>query len=340
MKREAYKLKFAGSINNLKLVSDELPEPNHDELTVGVKAIGLNYADVFCILGLYKAAPKTNLIPGLEFSGMVIKKGSSVSEFEIGDRVYGATKFGGYVSHININKLYLLKLQDDWTFEEGAAFIVQSLTAYYALVVLGEINSSKNILIHSAAGGVGIYANRIAKKFNAFTIGTVGRKYKLELLRQEGYDKGILRSSRLKNDILNALNSRSLDIVLDTVGGKVFKTCFNLLAPAGRIICYGGGDFSTGNYSSNYLKLAYKYFSRPKIDPLRMIEQNRAVMAFNLIWLYEKGEYLKSLLKEIIKLELPKPLIGQSYVFEELPEAVRHFKSGKTMGKVVIKTGI
>lgn len=336
MKRKVYKLRFAGSINNLKLRTEELADPAPDEVTVEVKSIGLNYADVFCVLGLYEAAPKTNLIPGLEFSGIVIKKGSNVNEFNIGDRVYGATKFGGYVTHINIKDFYLMKLPDNWTFEEGASFIVQSLTAYYALVILGELNSSKTVLIHSGAGGVGIYANRIAKKFNAYTIGTVGKEYKLEMLRREGYDKGIVRSRRLKVDIKNALGSRSLDLVLDTVGGKVFKKCFNMLAPMGRIICYGGGAFSTGNYTSNILQLGYNYLTRPKVDPLKMIEQNRAVIAFNLIWLYENGEYLKKLLWEIIKLDLPKPLIGQSYIFDELPEALRHFKSGKTMGKVVI----
>jgi len=336
MKRKVYKLRIAGSLNNLKLKTEVLEELAPDEVTVEIKAIGLNFADIFCILGLYKAAPKTNLIPGLEFSGIVIKKGNNVSEFNIGDRVYGSTKFGAYATHININEFYLMKLPDDWTFEEGASFIVQSLTAYYALVTLGEIDSSKTVLIHSAAGGVGIYANRIAKKFNAFTIGTVGKEYKLELLRREGYDIGIVRSRKLKRDLQNALDSRSLDLVLDAVGGKVFKTCFNLLAPMGRIVCYGGGAFSTGDTTSNILKLAYNFLTRPKVDPLRMIEQNRAVIAFNLIWLYENGEYLKKLLREITKLDLPKPLIGQRYIFKELPEAVRHFKSGKTMGKVVI----
>ncbi len=337
MIRQVYFLKRAGSINNMKLLEQDLPEPAKDELTIEVKSIGLNFADIFSILGLYMAAPKINLIPGLEFSGLVIKKGENVKEYSIGERVYGATKFGGYVSHLNINQSYLLKLPDDWTFEEGASFIVQSLTAYYALVVLGEINQNKTVLIHSAAGGVGLNANRIAKKFSAFTIGTIGNESKAELLKSEGYDRIIVRDKNLKEKIQEALGDRSLDIVLEAVGSKVFKSSFDLLTHTGRIIVYGAGAYSTGNSASNLFKLAYKYFTRPKVDPLRMIEQNRAVMAFNLIWIYERGDYLRKMLDEVIKLELPKPIINHIFSFKYLPEAVKTLKSGKTTGKVIVK---
>ncbi len=336
MIRQVYFLKSAGSINNLKLIEENLPEPEKGKLTVEIKSIGLNFADIFSILGLYKAAPKFNLIPGLEFSGVIINKGENVNEFSIGDRVYGVTKFGGYASHINVDQSYVLKLRDDWTFEEGASSIVQSLTAYYALVVLGEINPIKTVLIHSAAGGVGLNAIRIAKKYSAFTVGTIGNNSKKELAESEGYDRIIVRDKNLKGKIIEALNGRSLDIVLDTVGSSVFKTSFNLLSHTGRIIVYGAGAYSTGNSASNLFKLAYKYLTRPKVDPLRMIEQNRAVMAFNLIWIYDRVEFLRKLLDEVIKLNLPKPLINHTYSFNDLPKAVRVLKSGKTTGKVVV----
>ena len=282
------------------------------------------------------APPKFNLIPGLEFSGVIINKGENVNEFSIGDRVYGATKFGGYAPHINVDQSYVLKLRDDWTFEEGASSIVQSLTAYYALVVLGEINPNKTVLIHSAAGGVGLNAIRIAKKYSAFTIGTIGNNSKKELAESEGYDRIIVRDKNLKGKIIEALNGRSLDIVLDTVGSSVFKTSFNLLSHTGRIIVYGAGAYSTGNSTTNLFKLAYKYLTRPKVDPLRMIEQNRAVMAFNLIWIYDRVEFLRKLLDEVIKLNLPKPIINHTFSFKNFPKAIRELKSGKTTEKVVM----
>jgi len=182
MIRKSYRINKAGSLDNLKLVEEELPELSANEVTIEVKAIGFNFADLFAIQGLYSATPKGSFIPGLEYSGVIIKCGISVTDFKVNDKVMGVIKFGAYTTHINMNYRYLQKLPDDWTFEEGAAFTVQSLTAYYALIGLGNIkdNDTDTVLIHSAAGGVGIYANRIAKKFNAYTIGTVGSNSKID----------------------------------------------------------------------------------------------------------------------------------------------------------------
>jgi alcohol dehydrogenase len=129
--RDCYKINKAGSLENLKLIKENLSDPADDELTVQVKAIGLNFADVFCIQGLYKAAPKENLIPGLEFSGVVINKGNAVTDFKVGDKVIGVIKFGAFATHINLPQNYFIKLPDDWTFEEGASFVVQALTELY-----------------------------------------------------------------------------------------------------------------------------------------------------------------------------------------------------------------
>ncbi len=191
MKRKVYRMNKAGSINSLKLIEENLPEPNENEVTVEVKAIGLNFADLFAIQGLYSATPKGSFIPGLEYSGIVSNAGSKVKEFKAGDKVMGAIRFGAYATHLNIDYRYILKLPENWSFEEGASFIVQSLTAYYSLVELGNIKANYTVLIHSAAGGVGICANRIAKKFNAYTIGTIGSESKRNFLINEGYDEVI-----------------------------------------------------------------------------------------------------------------------------------------------------
>src|SRR3954471_12249913 len=100
----------AGSIKNLKLQTEVFAPPAADEVCVEVKAIGLNFADIFAIQGLYSATPKGSFIPGLEFSGEIIAIGSEVKEWKVGDKVMGATKFGGYVSHINIHHRYVLSL--------------------------------------------------------------------------------------------------------------------------------------------------------------------------------------------------------------------------------------
>lgn len=337
MKRMVYKMQRTGSLNRLLLSNEELSVPQPNEVTVEVKAIGLNFADFFCIHGLYKAAPKYDLIPGLEFSGIVIDKGIGVNEFAPGDKVIGVSRFGAFATHINLNKNYLMKLPDDWSFEEGASFVVQALTAYYALKELGNIQKNQIVLIHSVAGGVGIYANRIAKKFDCITIGTVGSEAKIEKMKNENVDYILVRDSNFIRSLKEILNNRKIDLLLESLTGKYFKETFNLLAPQGRAIIYGASNFATHTAFPNYLELAFKYFTRPKVDILKLIEQNRSVMGFNLIWLYDKEIYLKSLLDELIKLDLSKPCIGEIFKFDEMHKAIMKFQSGKTIGKVVVK---
>lgn len=168
IKREVYRVSKAGSFKNLKQQSEELQAPQVGEVCVKVAAIGLNFADIFAIQGLYSATPKGSFIPGLEFSGEVMAVGPEVTGRKVGDKVMGATKFGGYVSHITISHQYVVPLPEGWSVEEGAGFLVQGLTAWYALTALGNLQKGSTVLVHSAAGGVGILANRICKKFDAY----------------------------------------------------------------------------------------------------------------------------------------------------------------------------
>lgn len=337
MQRKAYRIIKAGSINNLKLISENLQEPGENEVTIQVKAIGLNFADIFAIQGLYSATPKESFVPGLEYSGIIIRKGNKVEEFNIGDKIMGAVRFGAYTELLNINKNYIQQLPAGWSFEEGAAFIVQSLTAYYSLIELGNIKDHSTILIHSAAGGVGIYANRIAKRFNAYTIGSVGNQNKIDLLKREGYDAAIVRDNEFSERLKKSLGNRDLNIVLECIGGKIFAESFKQMSDGGRIIIYGAAQFSTGSSSPNYLKILTKYLSRPKVDPLSLSDKNKSVMGFNLIYLWDKVELMKKYLNNLLEMNLPKPLIGELFDFEDLLSAVKKFQTGHTVGKVVIR---
>lgn len=336
--RRVYKvMPKPGSISNLKMAEDSLPPPGEEEVCIKVRAIGLNFPDVYAIFGLYKAAPKGAFIPGLEYSGEIISTGQKVTGFTQGDRVMGVIRFGAYSDYINIDSDYITKLPPEWTYEEGAAFIVQALTAYYALIVLADIRQEQTVLIHSAAGGVGLFANRIAKNFGAYTIGTVSSDRKVELLKREGYDDYIIRSDRFREDLQEKLGSRELNIVLDSIGGQIFKDGFRLLAPEGRMIVYGSANFLTPGKKPDYLKLMRQYWKRPMLDPTRMIEWNKSVMAFNLIHLYRKKGLFKNYLQELSNIDIGKPYIGEMYPFEQLRKAVRHLQAGTTMGKVVVR---
>lgn len=337
MNRSSYRISRAGSLRRLRLVQEYLNPPAENEILIEVKAIGLNFADVFTILGLYKAAPKHDCIPGIEFSGQVVEAGQGVTDFTVGDRVMGSIRFGAYTTHLSIDHRYVLRIPEEWSYEEGAAFIVQALTAYYALIPLGNLQHGATVLIHSAAGGVGLYANRIAKQYGAFTIGTVGSPAKLPLLREEGYDRAIVRSRRFGEDLRAALGGRPLDLVLDAVGGKVQRQSFDMLTTTGRMVAYGLSQFASHMATPNYLMLAWRFLGMPRYHTLTLIESNKSILGFNLIWLYDRVDVLRDMLGNIRSLDLAKPHVGTIFPFERLKDAVRLFQSGVTTGKVVVR---
>ncbi|TGN17200.1 synaptic vesicle VAT-1 family membrane protein [Leptospira idonii] len=336
MNREVYRVVKTGSLQGLKRMQEELPPPGEDEVTIQTKAIGLNFADVFSIFGLYSATPKGSFIPGLEYAGVVIAKGKNVKEFKIGDSVYGTTRFGAYSTHLNVGKNYVFPLPKKWNFAQGAAFPVQALTAYYALIPLGNLQKSQTVLIHSAAGGVGLLANRIAKKWNAFTIGLVGDDTKHSLLKEEGYDVCITRSSSFQQEMKQILSGKRLDLVLECTGGRYFQDSYELLSPMGRLITYGSAVFTPGSSHRNWFQLAYHYLRRPKIDPLSMISENKSVMGFNLIWLWNEIDVLKKHFASLNELHLAPQRIGEEFSFDDFNLALEKFRSGKTIGKVVV----
>ncbi|MDX5418899.1 MAG: medium chain dehydrogenase/reductase family protein [Hymenobacteraceae bacterium] len=340
IQRQVYRMPKAGSIKDLTLQTEELNAPDIDEVCVEVKAIGLNFADIFAIQGLYSATPKGSFIPGLEFSGVIVAVGEGVKEWKVGDRVMGATKFGGYVSHINIHHSYVIALPADWSFEEGAGFLVQGLTAYYALTELGNLKPGMAVLIHSAAGGVGILANRICKKYGAYTIGTVGRVSKVGFLKkEEDYDEVILRNKDFAGKLNHALGDRPLQLIMECIGGKILEQGWKTLAPMGRMVVYGNASFTSHGNRPNYPKLIWKFLRRPKIDPLRLPAENKSLMGFNLIYLYEQTDLMHQLLDGLQALQLKPQHIGHVFPFAEMHDAIHLFQIGKTVGKVVIRVG-
>ena len=333
--RRVYRIK-AGDLRRLKIGEESIPDPGPQEVQIAVKSIGLNFADIFAILGLYGATPKGYFVPGLEYAGIIQKCGEQVITHRPGDRIMGVSRFGAYADLLNMDHRYVIPLPDHWTFNEGAAYLVQVLTAYYGLCRLGNLTDGNNVLIHSGAGGVGIMANRIAKKKQAYTIGTTGSFEKVGFMNQEGYDRVIVRSPNFKRDLLDSLGNRPLHLIMECIGGKILKYGFEILAPEGRMIVYGSASYNFKGNRPNYLRLLPKFLLRPKIDPLKLPGENKSIMGFNLIWLYEKVEKMHVLLKEISELDIEKPYVGHVFKFEEMLKALHVFKSGKTTGKVVV----
>lgn len=346
--RLAYRL-TAGSRADLIAREESLAGPAPNEIQVEVKAIGLNFADVFSVWGLYSATPKGAFVPGLEFAGNVVAVGNEVRSQSVGDKVYGVTRFGAYTTALNIDSRYAFSLPDGWTYAEGAAYPVQALTAYYGLCFLGNMQADHRVLVHSAAGGVGVWAGRICRHFGATAIGTVGREEKVAFAKTQGYDKVLVRGdlATLKSRLSAASevdfsesekNKPGYNLVMEPTGGQVQKDSFSLLLPEGRMIVYGSAHFADKSAKPNKLKLLWKFLKRPKLDPQAMIAENKGVLAFNLIWLYEQTEKMTGMLTELNALDLGKPHIGETFKFDKLPDAVAALQSGRTVGKVVVLT--
>jgi NADPH:quinone reductase-like Zn-dependent oxidoreductase len=327
----------AGDLRNLKLQTFEPEVPAPGAVRVAVTAIGLNFADIFAIWGLYGATPKGTFTPGLEYAGRIDAVGAGVTNLHVGDRVMGITRFGAYTTHLNIDARYVLPIPEGWDDATASAYLVQTLTAYYGMTALGNLRKGMTVLIHSAVGGVGLQALKIAKAYGCYTIGTIGTAAKTDFGLAQGYDHMIVRGPDFEQQLRSALGDRPLELVMDSVGGDYFKIPLRLLAPMGRIVVFGSARYATPGNKPNYLHLMYEFFRRPKIDPQKMVEKNTGVLGFNLIWLYERIELMQTLLQELDAMKLSPPHVGHRFKFEQMREAILLFQTGKTIGKVVVE---
>ena len=345
--REVWRIDRAGSLNRLKLRPESLPDPGPGEARVGVRAVGLNFADVFACLGLYSATPTGPFVPGLEFAGVIEALGPPLTDtvahpYTTGDRVFGLTRFGAYASALNVDTRYLRALPADWSFADGAAYPAQALTAWYGLTTLGAIAPGDVVLVHSAAGGVGLHALAIAAARQATVVATVGHAAKRDTLLERGLTPGqvIVRNRRsFEHDLdhaLAALGAGGFDLVFDAVAGPYFRPAWKHLRPEGRYILYGAADFMSHGPRPNYLRLGWQYLRRPHLDPLQMISDNRSLMAFNLIWLWDRVDRLVALFEDMAPVLERRPLVSHRLAFADAPDALRLLQRGRTMGKVVL----
>jgi synaptic vesicle membrane protein VAT-1 len=335
MERQVWRTAKAGKLSDLKLRHETLPPLAADQVRVQVRACGLNFADIFALTGLYSATPEGSFVPGLEFAGEVLEVGEAVSGIRQGDRVMGVTRFGGYVSVIDSGPGYLHPLPADWDFSQGAAYLAQTLTAWYALKNLGDLKPGQQVLIHSAAGGVGLQAMRLVQALDAHPVGTVGSESKLPLLTALGFEDVLIREGNFRRQLERT--GKRFDLVLDGIGGEVQMASFAALKPMGRLVVFGAAEFTPTGNRPNYLKAAWRYLRRPRYDVMAMISDNKSVMAFNLIWLWEHQAQMHELLATLAPLALPAPHVGHRFAFCQAHEALACLRSGQSTGKVVLE---
>jgi NADPH:quinone reductase-like Zn-dependent oxidoreductase len=306
---------------------------------VAVKAAGINFADVMARMGLYPDAPKTPCVVGYEFAGVVESLGDGVEGVAVGDRVMGGSRFGGYAEYVAVGADQLIPLPEDWSFEEGAAFPVNYATAYAGLCRYGATLEGERVLLHAAAGGVGIAATQIAKHVGAEIYGTASAS-KHEAIRGFGVHHPIDYNSE---DFVKAVRRISgerqpLDLVMDAVGGSSFRRSFSLLRAGGRLVCFGASTLVSGDKRS-VPKAVKGLIATPWFNPLRLSADSKTVLGLNMLKLWDsKGsldEYIQPL-SEWIEAGAIRPVVAQAFPLEEGGAAQTFITERRNIGKVVL----
>ena len=219
----------------------ERPDPavGAGEVRIAVHAAGLNFADTMARVGLYPAAPKPPCVLGYEVAGEVETIGEGVTGLTVGQRVMAGTKFGGQAELAVAHARDVMPMPEHLSFEEGAAFCVNYGTAYAALMIMGGLREGNRVLIHAAAGGVGIAATQVARIAGAEIFGTASAA-KHEAIKAQGVDHPIdYRTQDFKAEVRRLTNGEGVDVILDPMGPTSFRKDYRILRPGGRLIMCG-----------------------------------------------------------------------------------------------------
>jgi len=340
MQAERIVITKAGGPGVLAIERFDPPSPGPGEVAVEVRAVGVNFADLFCRLGLYAAAPPIPFVPGFEVSGTVVEAGAGVVSPAPGDRVLALTRFGGYASRLCARAEWTRPLPDDWSFEDGAAFPVVFLTAWHGLVHVGRLARGETVVVQSAAGGVGTAACQLARSFGARVIGTVGSEAKRQLALDSGADEVVVsRDYAVWDEIDRLTDGGGVDVILDAVGGRGLRQGYARLRPGGRLLVYGFAEMMPRGGVRNWPRLLWKRLRLPRFDPMGMTSSNRTVSGFNLVYLWNRKDLLAPALDALLAMGRDgaiRPTPGRSFPFDRAPDAHAYVQSRASTGKVLL----
>jgi len=244
----------------------ELPPPGPGEVRVRHTAIGLNFIDVYFRTGLYPTPLPA--IPGGEGAGVVVSVGPGVTGFAPGERVAYAAGPGSYADERNVGAAVLLKLPDDISDETAAAMMLKGLTSQYLLRRTYKVKAGDTVLIHAAAGGVGLIACQWAKHLGATVIGTVGSKDKVELAKANGCDHVIdYRNEDFVARVAEITGGKKCDVVYDGVGKATFPASLDCLKPFGMFVSFGNASGPVDAFPMTLLmQKGSLYATRPTLN--------------------------------------------------------------------------
>ncbi|MEE9609410.1 MAG: NADPH:quinone oxidoreductase family protein [Myxococcota bacterium] len=309
-----------------ELEVSEIPEPAvaPGTLVVEVRAAGCNFFDILMVQGNYQVKPPFPFVPGAEVAGVVREVGEGVSGFAPGDRVFATAGLGGFAEYAVVPARGAYRMPDGMSFEEGSALPIIYPTSYAGLVFRADLKPGENLLVHAAAGGVGVAAVQIGVALGARVIATAGGREKLEIARRNGASETIdYREEDFVARVKELTGGKGADVIYDPVGGDVFDKSLKCIAWNGRLLVIG---FASGRI--------------PEVKVNRILLKNIAIVGLH--WgahVAHQPERIDQTLEALLGLYADgaiKPVIFKSYSLDEVAVALEALASRKTYGKVVV----
>ncbi len=323
----------------------ELPDPpvGPGEVRIVVKAAGINFADTVARVGLYPDAPPVPCVVGYEVAGEIESVGEGVDGHKVGDRVLAGTRFNGQAELVTVRADMAYPLPKKLSFEEGAAFPVNYATAQAGLVTMGGLDPGERVLIHAAAGGVGIAATQIANIHGAEVFGTASAS-KHDTIRELGVDHPIdYRSQDFAEEVMRITGGEGVDVIFDALGPTSARKGYRILRQGGRLIIYGASEVQTGEkrnlVAAVQVALKTPLATMPWWKSIGMINENKGVFGLNMLHWWDKEGSLDRVLEPLLPLLQEgrlKPVVAEAFPFDRAPDAHRFIAERRNIGKVVL----
>ena len=308
-------------LSNLKLETRDKPRPEPGHVVIRTEAAALNFSDILMIDGKYQVRPERPFVPGQEVAG-VVEAVPEGSKWKPGDRVAAKVYWGGFAEYVLLRDDMVIPLPDSISFAQGAALPVVYTTAMVALHHTARVQSGQTVLVHAAAGGVGLAAVEIAKAAGARVIATASSPGKLQIAVDHGADVTInYRDDDWKDQVKAATDGRGADIIVDPVGGDVALQSLRCIARGGTLLIVGFASGKIAELPSNLLLL-------------------KKVSAQGVMWDHNlDADMIAQVTRQMVDLLIAgkiNPLSHQDYMLEDLPQALESLGNRASTGKLVL----
>ncbi len=314
---------LADDFSTLKVEGKELPAPGTGEVRVRMRAASLNFPDVLMTQGKYQLKPPLPFVPGMEGSGEVIAVGERVREVRVGDAVVVASRFGMFAEEVNVPATMVRPKAAAMTWAEAASYPAAWLTAYVALVRRGALQRAETLLVHGAAGGVGMAAVDLGLLLGATVIATAGSQDKLAVLKARGAHHVIDYRGGFRDEVKRITHDKGADVIYDPVGGDVFDESVRCVAFDGKLLVIG---FTSGRIPTIGVNMPLiKGFS---VVGVRAGEYGRQFP--------EKGRENITAIEKMAHEGMVRPHVGFSVKLEDAVEAFRAMAARRVIGKAVV----